>query len=182
MLKIAPNCLKRLLRNPRDTTGEAVRLQTPDIHRRHAVRRTPAPGTGATDENYAVYTRFVDLRKSYDSVDRELLWEVLTRAGEPDEIITVTPHIQNGMLAGVRMDDGSFSDWFEGTQGLRQGRVMSPLLFSIFAAALEVLVERFSKDDVIRIGALGRTRGRGGQRDGGPSRVRAESGVENAVR
>ena len=45
------------------------------------------------------------------------------------------------------MDDGELSDWFEVTQGLRQGCVLFPLLFIFFAAATEVVLVRFSKDD-----------------------------------
>ena len=93
---------------------------------------------------------FVDLQKAYDSVDRELLWKVLARAGVPEEMIAVIRQFHDGMQAQVRMDDGELSDWFEVTQGLRQGCVLSPLLFNIFfAAATEVILVRFSEDDTI---------------------------------
>ena len=93
---------------------------------------------------------FVDLQKAYDSVDRELLWKVLARAGLPEEMIVVIRQFHDGMQAQVRMDDGELSDWFEITQGLRQGYVLSPLLFNIlFAAATEVAFVRFSEDDTI---------------------------------
>ena len=94
---------------------------------------------------------FVDLQKAYDSVDRELLlWKVLARAGVPEEMIAVIRQFHDGMQAQVRMDDGELSDWFEVTRGLRQGCVLSPLLFNIFfAAAIEIVLVRFSEDDTI---------------------------------
>ena len=97
-----------------------------------------------------LYMCFVDLKKAYDSVDRELLWKVLTRAGVPNEMITIIRQFHDGMQARVCMDDGSLSEWFEVTQGLRQGCVLSPLLFNIFfAAVLEVVLLRFSRNPEI---------------------------------
>eukprot|EP00752_Nemacystus_decipiens_P010806 g9612.t1 len=96
-----------------------------------------------------LYMCFIDLQKAYDSVDRELLWKVLARAGIPAEMIAVIRKFHVGMRARVRMDDGELSDWFPITQGLRQGSSMSPPLFNFFAAPLEVIVTRFSQDEVI---------------------------------
>ena len=75
---------------------------------------------------------FIDLAKAYDSVDRVLLWEVLARFRVPPRMIKVIRTFHDGMRARVQLDGGDFSVWFNVCQGLRQGCVLSPLLFSIF--------------------------------------------------
>ena len=93
---------------------------------------------------------FIDLQKAYDTVDHTLPWQVLTRIGVPPQMIAVIRQIHDGMRACVRPDDGVCSDWFEVEQGLRQGCVLSPLLFNIFfAAVLNVILQRFSEDPAI---------------------------------
>ena len=93
---------------------------------------------------------FIDLQKAYDTVHRTLLWQVLTRIGIPPQMIAAIRQFHDGMRACVRPDDGVCSDWFEVEQGLRQGCVLSPLLFNIFfAAVLNVVLQRFSEEPAI---------------------------------
>ena len=93
---------------------------------------------------------FIDLQKAYDSVDRELLWVV--RFSVSEKMLTVIRQFHEGMRARVRTDDCEHSEWFDVTQGMRQGCVLSPLLFKIFFAAVtHAVVVRFSEDpDIVR--------------------------------
>ena len=99
-------------------------------------------------EEIPLYMCVIDLQKAYDSVDREMPWEVLTRFGVPAKILTVIRQFHDGTRARVRTDDGEHSEWFDVTQELRQGHVLSPLLFNtFFAAVIHVVLVRFSYDE-----------------------------------
>ena len=115
--------------------------------RMFAVRRLQDLGRKA---HVPLFLCFIDLQKAYDSVDRTLLWQVLARLGTPPQMIKVIRQFHDGMRACVRSDDGRCSEWFEVAQGLRQGCVLSQLLFNVFFAAIlrvvVLLIGRFSKD------------------------------------
>ena len=60
----------------------------------------------------AIVPAFHGLQKAYDSVDRTLLWQVLTRFGAPPQIIEVIRQFPDGMRACIRNDDGRCSEGF----------------------------------------------------------------------
>ena len=100
----------------------------------------------------SIFMSFVDLQKAYDIVDRTLLWQVLLRIGVPPQMIAVIQQFHDGMRACVRPHDVVCSDCFEVHQELRQGCVLSLLLFNIFFAVVRVLtvvLQRFSQDPAI---------------------------------
>ena len=100
--------------------------------------------------NTSLEIYFIDLAKAYDSVDRVLLWEVLARFGVPPRMIKVLCMFHDGMRVCVQLDDEDLSAWFNICQGLRQGCVLSPLLFNIFfAEVIIVVLKRFAEDPLI---------------------------------
>ena len=91
-----------------------------------------------------LYVCFIDLTKAYDSLDQTLLWTVLARFGVLQNMISAIRQFHDGMRACVRLDDRVCSAWFTEEQGLRQGRVLAPLLFNILVAAvINVAYTRF---------------------------------------
>ena len=93
---------------------------------------------------------FIDLQKAYDTVDRILLWQVLTICiGLTPQMTVVIQQFHDGVRACVPPNDDVCSNWFEVEQGLRPRCVLFPLLLKIFfAAVLTVVFQRFSEDTV----------------------------------
>ena len=92
----------------------------------------------------------LDLQKAYDSVGRELLRVVLARFGATESMLTISRQFHEGMRARMRRNDGGHSGWFDVTQGLQQGCVLSPLLFNtFFAAVIHAALVCFSEDPEI---------------------------------
>ena len=130
---------------PEEQCGFRPQCSTTDmmfvVRRLQELRRT---------SNTSLEICFIDLAKGYDSVDRVLLWEILARFGVPPRMIKIIRMFHGGMGARVQLDDGDFLAWFNVCQGLRQGCVLSPLLFNIvFAAVIIVVLQRFVEDPLI---------------------------------
>ena len=54
-------------------------------------------------QNQNLYLAFMDLTKAFDTVNRELLWNVLTKAGCPPKFINILKAFHNGMFARVKV-------------------------------------------------------------------------------
>ena len=70
---------------------------------------------------------FIDFRKAFDSIHRESMWKVMKFYGIPDKLITLTRAFYTGYAC--KMQGGAEDDYFEVKSGVRQGCVISPLLF-----------------------------------------------------
>jgi exonuclease III len=93
------------------------------------------------EQHMDLYTVFVDLSKAFDSVSREGLWQLLRKFGCTENFTNILRSLHDGMLSRVSVD-GSLSDAFKITNGVRQGCIAGPLLFNFFYAAM--------LDDVVR--------------------------------
>ena len=82
-----------------------------------------------------LYMTFVDLTKAFDTISREILWKIIAKFGCPTKFIAMVGQFHDGMLARVQ-NDGEFSDPFPVTNGVKQGYVRAPTLFSMIFSAM----------------------------------------------
>ena len=81
------------------------------------------------------YVCFVDFKKAFDTVKRERLWEVLNRQGVSDKMLNAIKAMYNRVKAVVRYGS-DISGEINCPMGVRQGCLLSPLLFSLLITEL----------------------------------------------
>jgi len=90
----------------------------------------------ARHEGKDIFAAFIDLAKAFDSVDRNLLWLKMEKAGAKGPIFDLIRYIYDQMLSQVRV--GKEKSFVYRTElGVLQGDPMSGMLFIIFVAAME---------------------------------------------
>ena len=67
-----------------------------------------------------------------DCVDHNKRWKILKEMGIPDHLTCLLRTVYAGQEATVRTGDGTV-DWFKIGEGGRQGCVLSPCLFNLYA-------------------------------------------------
>ena len=87
------------------------------------------------EQHRDLYMTFVDLTKAFDMVSREGLWQIKEKFGCPPKFITVIRQFYDGMMVKV-FDDGDESEAFPVTNGVKQGCVLAPTLFSMVFPAM----------------------------------------------
>ena len=85
---------------------------------------------------------FIDFSKAFDSIHRPSLWKVLISYGIPEKVVNAIEQIYSGSRCCIRTDDG-LSDWFQVLTGVRQGCILSPILFAI---AIDWVLTKATKD------------------------------------
>ena len=59
-------------------------------------------------------------------------WKILKEMGIPDHLTYLSRNLYAGQEATVRTGCGT-TDWFQIGKGVRQGRILSPCLFNLYA-------------------------------------------------
>ena len=88
-----------------------------------------------------LYLVFLDLEKAYDTVNRDKLFRLLRHVGVDRKIIRVIESLYEGNEVQFTLGDVT-TGWVENNIGVRQGCVMSPMLFNLY---LEELIVRIRK-------------------------------------
>ena len=87
-----------------------------------------------------VYACFLDISKAFDSVDHNILMNKLLKMGVPSVYINIIRYWYNNQFVRVRFLS-SLSESWKINNGVRQGGVLSGLLFSIYIDSLLVRIK-----------------------------------------
>ena len=86
----------------------------------------------ARDFQKNIYLCFIDYIKPFDCVDHNKLWKILKEMGIPDHLNCLLRNLYAGQEAIVRTGHET-TDWFQIRKGVRQGCILSPCLFNLYA-------------------------------------------------
>jgi len=84
---------------------------------------------------------FLDIKKAYDMLDRDALWKTLLNAGLRGKMWRILRNLYDIVESAVLVGHQR-TEWFQVEAGVRQGCILSPILFAIFLDGLVTAVKR----------------------------------------
>ena len=94
---------------------------------------------------------FIDFRKAFDCVDRQLLWEKLERRYSlGGEFLSAIKTLYSKVNCAVDVNH-DLTDWFDVNSGVKQGCILSPTQFAMY---IDDLVERLRTVRIFFLGLL----------------------------
>ena len=102
-------------------------------------------------QNKGLNVSSVDLTKAFDTVSRKGMWQIMERLGCPPRFLNMVIQLHDDQRGQVRLN-GDLSEPFAISNGVKQGCVLAPSLFSIFfSMMLRQATEDLNDDDSIYI-------------------------------
>ena len=80
----------------------------------------------------SIYFCFTDYAKAFDCVAHSKLWKILKELGIPDHLTFLLRNLYAGQEATGRIGHET-TYWFQIGEGIHQGCILSPCLFSLYA-------------------------------------------------
>ena len=96
------------------------------------------------ERNNDLHLCFIDLEKAFDTVRRDELWQSLNEHKVNRNLIEAVQSFYNKPTCAVRVA-GNLSEEFEVDIGVRQGCILSPLLFIIFMDSVAKACSKMKK-------------------------------------
>ena len=88
-----------------------------------------------------IYTAFVDFKKAYDTINRKKLFSKLKQAEVGDTFLNNLKAMYKSVKYCVKVANG-YKDPISSDRGLKQGCVLSPILFNLFIADIKNIFDQ----------------------------------------
>jgi hypothetical protein len=82
-----------------------------------------------------MYAVFINFEKAFDSISREAMWKEVKRYGVPTQTVNLIKESYQGYVCRV-VDEGCVSEPIPVRAGVRQGCILSPIMFLIVIDAV----------------------------------------------
>ena len=93
------------------------------------------------EQHQDIYMGFVDLTKAFDTVNRDLLWNIRRKFGCPSTSIANIQQFHIGMCAQIVMACSQSSS-VPVEEGVMQGCVLEPIIFNMLLVAISLVSHR----------------------------------------
>jgi len=90
------------------------------------------------EQHRDLFIAFIDLTKAFDTVNRDLLWQVLGKFGCPPHFLSILCEFHTDMSAHV-VQEGELSKSFGVNTGVKQSCVLAPVIFNLFLVAVTLV-------------------------------------------
>ncbi|KAG0931012.1 hypothetical protein G6F32_011821 [Rhizopus arrhizus] len=99
---------------------------------------------------------FLDIKSAYDTVDRRVIWDALSRSGASSPFLSLLVHLFDDVSVSVLVSNHSSAP-FSPVTGVLQGSVLSPHLYSVYINTLPALLRQIAAPATHLVPSSGRS-------------------------